>query len=169
MRIKFVPEQFLLLVLPALALAGNSLRPPEGVHSYQDKIFISAAPTKEMFQEMSKLGVKAAVDLREPEELKGFEKSAAKENGIEYFSSPISRSGDIQESQIAEVEKIVAKRKMQKIWVYCASANRAASWMAIHLAKNHKMTPEEAIAEAKTLGLAKEEMATKVRAYLQSN
>ncbi len=167
MRIKFIPEHLLLVCLPVLALAGSAKNLPEGIYSYQDKAFLSAAPTNETFREMKKLGVKVAIDLREPEELKGFEQKAAKENGIKYYSVPISKTGEIQKEPIAKVEKIVKENSKKKIWVYCQSANRAGAWLAIHLAKSRKIPVEDAIATAKKLGLSKDEMVDKVRAFLQ--
>jgi len=156
-----------LLFLQNVAIAATDPTLPEGVHVFQQDIFLSGAPHEDTFREMAHAGIRIAVDLREPEEIQGFEKRAAKQNGITYYSAPISRVGDLQEDQIEAVDRIVAQRQGQKIWVYCNSGNRTASWMAIHLAKTQGMKADEAIAEAKNLGLNKEEMMTKVRAFLQ--
>jgi hypothetical protein len=156
-----------LLFLQNVAFAGTDLPLPEGVHVFKQDIFLSGAPHENTFREMAQAGVRIAVDLREPEEIQGFEKRAAKQHEITYYSAPISRVGDLQQDQIEAVDRIVAQRRGQKIWVYCNSANRAASWMAIHLATTQGMKAEDAIAEAKHLGLNKEEMVTKVRAFLQ--
>jgi len=153
--------------LQNVAFAGTDLPLPEGVHVFQQEIFLSGAPHEDTFRELAHAGVRIAVDLREPEEIQGFEKRAATRNGITYNSAPISRVGDFQKDQIEAVDRIVAQRQGQKIWVYCNSGNRAASWMAIHLAKTQGMQADDAIAEAKPLGLNKEEMVTKVRAFLQ--
>ena len=156
-----------LLFLQNVAIAGSDPTLPEGVHVFKQEIFLSGAPREDTFREMAHAGVRIAVDLREPEEIQGFEKRAAKRNGITYYSAPISRVGDLQKDQIEAVDRIVAQRQGPKIWVYCNSGNRAASWMAIHLAKTQGMKTDDAIAEAKNLGLNKEEMMTKVRAFLQ--
>jgi protein tyrosine phosphatase (PTP) superfamily phosphohydrolase (DUF442 family) len=156
-----------LCFLQNVAFAGTDPKLPEGVHVFKQEIFLSGAPHEDTFREMANAGVRIAVDLREPEEIQGFEKSAAKRNEITYYSTSISRVGDLQKDQIEAVDRIVAQRQGQKIWVYCNSANRAASWMAIHLAKTQGMKADDAIAEAKNLGLNKEEMVTKVRAFLQ--
>jgi uncharacterized protein (TIGR01244 family) len=156
-----------LLFLQNVAFAGTDLPLPEGVHVFKQDIFLSGAPHEDTFRELAQAGVRIAIDLREPEEIQGFEKRAAKGNGITYYSAPISRAGDLQKDQLEAVDRIVAQRQGQKIWVYCNSGNRAASWMAIHLARTQGMQAEDAIAEAKPIGLNKEEMVTKVRAFLQ--
>jgi uncharacterized protein (TIGR01244 family) len=156
-----------LLFLQNVAIAGTDPTLPEGVHVFKQEIFLSGTPREDTFREMAHAGVRIAVDLREPEEIQGFEKRAAQRNGITYYSAPISRVGDLQQAQIEAVDRIVAQRRGLKIWVYCNSGNRAASWMAIHLAKTQGMKADDAIAEAKNLGLNKEEMVTKVRAFLQ--
>jgi uncharacterized protein (TIGR01244 family) len=156
-----------LLFLQNVAFAGTDPTLPEGVHVFKQEIFLSGAPLENTFREMAYAGVRIAVDLREPEEIQGFEKRAAKGNGITYYSAPVSRVGDLQKDQIEAVDRIVAQRQGEKVWVYCNSGNRAASWMAIHLATTQGMKADDAIAAAENLGLNKEEMVTKVRAYLQ--
>lgn len=156
-----------LLFLQNVAFAGTDPTLPAGVHVFNQEIFLSGPPHENTFREMARAGVRIAVDLREPEEIHGFERRAAKDNGIIYYSAPISRTGNLQQDQIEAVDRIVAQRQGQKIWVYCNSGNRAASWMAIHLAKTQGMKVDDAIAEAETLGLNKEDMVMKVRAFLQ--
>jgi len=156
-----------LLFLQNVAFAGTDPTLPEGVHVFKQEIFLSGEPHENTFREMAHAGVRIAVDLREPEEIQGFERRDAKSNGITYYSAPISRAGDLQQDQIDAVDRLVVQRQGQKIWVYCNSGSRAASWMAIHLAKTQGMKVDDAVAEAETLGLNKEEMVTKVRAFLQ--
>jgi uncharacterized protein (TIGR01244 family) len=156
-----------LLLLRSVAFAGTDLPLPEGVHVFKQEIFLSGAPREDTFRELAHAGVRIAIDLREPEEIQGFEKRAAKQHEITYYSAPISRVGDLQQDQIEAVDRIVVQRQGQKVWIYCNSGNRAASWMAIHLVTTQGMKAEDAIAEAKPLGLNKEEMVTKVRAFLQ--
>jgi uncharacterized protein (TIGR01244 family) len=156
-----------LLFLQNVAFAGTDPTLPEGIHVFKQEIFLSGAPHEITFRDMAHAGIRIAVDLREPAETQGFEKRAAKRDGITYYSSPISRVGDLQKDQIEAVDRIVAQRQGQKIWVYCNTGNRAAAWMAIHLAKTQGMKADDAIAEAENLGLNKEEMVTKVRAFLQ--
>jgi uncharacterized protein (TIGR01244 family) len=155
------------LFLENVAFAGADPQLPEGVHVFQQDIFLSGAPHEHTFHDMAQAGVKIAVDLREPEEIQGFEQRAATQHGITYYSAPVSRVGDLQHDQIDAVNRIVAQRQGQHIWAYCNSGNRAASWMAIYLATTHGMKADDAIAEAKQLDLNKEEMVAKVRAFVQ--
>ncbi|MGZ3702318.1 MAG: beta-lactamase hydrolase domain-containing protein, partial [Bdellovibrionota bacterium] len=134
-----------LSLIPTLSMAAL----PAGVSSYADKIYISAAPTEAMFAAMAKEGVKTVIDLREPSELKGFEKDAAKKNGLKFVSAPVSRSEPLQRDPIEKAERAARDAGGKNVWAYCHSSSRASAWLAIHIAQAEHKTPDEAIAAAR--------------------
>lgn len=132
-------------------------------------VHMGAAP-KDLkdFAAAKERGIQVVVDLREGKEFnKARVQKTVAAQGMTYVHIPMSKNGAIQSDAIEKIELAIHKDgKGENTWIYCASGNRAAAWMAIHAVKVHQETPEKAIALAETAGL-KADMKAKVEAFLK--
>lgn len=134
-------------------------------------VYVSAAP-KDMKDYMAakEAGIKVIVDLRADNEFKKKDvQKAVTDAGLSYVHVPMSKKGKIQKDAIDKIELAIhADGKGQNAWIYCATSNRAAAWVAIHAAKVHGDTQEKALNYAAATGL-KDDMKKKVQEYWKAN
>jgi uncharacterized protein (TIGR01244 family) len=149
--------------LAAPAAAGethgvaNATFPEKGVMA-------AGQPTGEQLQVLAEEGYKTVIDLRPPEEPRGYaEVEAAKANGLTYVNIPVT----LQNLDQTTIDRFVAAMdKAEKpVLLHCASSNRVgALWYAYLVEKG--MAPEEAMKKGRAAGLKTPELAEKITALV---
>lgn len=123
------------------------------VSSYEN-IYIGADLSTQELSEFKKKEGAVVIDLREMKELGSCGQAVeATKLGLQYQMVSFSREGAISPKVIADIDALVEKAGSQPVLVFCKSASRAASWLAIHLATKKKMSQERALAIARKNGL----------------
>ncbi len=115
-----------------------------------------------------KAGVSVVIDLRDPSEHDWDEATAARELGLAYHSVPVDGQ-ELSRDAMQRIDAIVGENDDKGILIHCASGNRAAAWLAIHLAEQEGMDPAEALAIGRKAGLTKDALAANVTRYLEGS
>jgi len=125
--------------------------------------YVSGRPNKTAFKKFKEQGVVAVIDLRQPKEV--YSKSRVnrymKEFGFNYYNVPVSKGDVPNEMAYNEVSKLLMKYEGQPVLIHCASGQRAAAWLAMHLEHKYKWPHESAMGVAQQAGLTNPKMVKK--------
>ncbi len=132
-------------------------------------IFLASQPSEVELAELSDGGIKTVLDLRPAAEDRGYDEAQrAGELGLEYLNLPIGGADDLTD-EVFDRARGIFERGQRPMLVHCKSANRVgALWLAWR-ATDGGLTLEEALAEAKLVGLKSEELEAKAREYVASH
>ncbi len=128
-------------------------------------IFLASQPTKEDFKTAAENGIKTVLNLRTAKELDWDEAAWVKKLGMNYVNIPITPS-TFTDEKIDQARKLLRNSKNRPLLVHCASANRVgAIWLA-HRVLDHGLSYQEALKEARTVGLRSPVLERIVRKYI---
>jgi uncharacterized protein (TIGR01244 family) len=162
------------------AVAGDDKPPPtdaEKLEPYQcgkverlhtlAGVFLASQPTQEDFVTAQEGGIKTVINLRLTEELDWDEEAHVQQLGMEYhhigFKSPDSLTDEVFD----RVRELLTDKDKRPLLIHCATANRVgAVWLA-HRVLDGGLPYEDALAEAKTVGLKLPAYETKAREYIE--
>jgi protein tyrosine phosphatase (PTP) superfamily phosphohydrolase (DUF442 family) len=131
------------------------------------RLFIAGQPDDAALDEAQRQGVAAIINLRGPTEMDWDEASAAVARNMAYHQVPLSGADpEFDPAVIARISSLVERYSDRRVLVHCASGNRAAAWLAIHLVQDHAMTTNAALEVARPAGLTYAPLEGKVRRFL---
>lgn len=131
------------------------------------RLYISGQPDAAGLDEAQRQGVGAIINLRGPDESEWDEAQAAASRGIAYYQVPISgRDPNFDPAVINRISELVAQHPGEPVLVHCASGNRAAAWLAIHLVQDHGLGTDTALEIARPAGLTYAPLEPKIRRFL---
>lgn len=135
------------------------------LHAFDD-IYLAGQPSQADFAEFKKRGVKGVLNLRTKEEMDFDEAKAVKGLGLEYHHVPIAGPDALTDENFDKLRKLLNEKQQRPLLLHCASANRVgAVWLA-HRVLDGGQTYEDALAEAKTVGLKSPQMEAKAKGYI---
>ena len=130
-------------------------------------LYVSRQPDVATLEAARDAGVTTVINLRGPDEMDWDEAAAVRALGLQYYNVPITGGGpSFDAAAIDEIGKAVAARRGGKVLMHCRSGNRAAAWLAVHLANDHDLPVDEAISIARDAGLTYEPLESRVRSYV---
>jgi uncharacterized protein (TIGR01244 family) len=130
-------------------------------------VFLASQPEKEDFTHAKDGGIKTVLNLRHPSEQDWNESTLVKDLGLEYVNVPIKSADSLTDESIDKVRALLTDKKKRPLLVHCASANRVgAVWLA-HRVLDGGLGYEDALKEAKTVGLKTPAFEDKVKGYIQ--
>lgn len=98
-------------------------------------------------------GFRAVIDMRGPEEPRGYdEPAAARAAGLEYVSLPVS-SASLSDSTFDAFRALMRDRRRTPVLVHCQSGNRVGALMVPWLVLDRGWPIERALASAEAGGL----------------
>jgi uncharacterized protein (TIGR01244 family) len=123
-------------------------------------VMAAGQPTGEQVQLLAEEGYKTVLDLRAPEEPRGYdEPEAARQNGLAYVNVPVTPAIDQ-----ATLDRFLGamKKAERPVIVHCGTSNRVGALWYAWLVLEQGLPPAEALAKAKAAGLQSPELAAKV-------
>tara|TARA_R110002096_G_scaffold16106_48_gene55330 strand:- start:13627 stop:14208 length:582 start_codon:yes stop_codon:yes gene_type:complete len=116
-------------------------------------VFLASQPAESDLAQAKTDGVKTVVNLRHDEEIKDFAEKEVVENlGMTYIHLPWNGEEELTDA-IFDQSREVLKNAEKPMLIHCKSANRnGAVWLPYRVLDGG-LTVEEALAEAKTVGL----------------
>lgn len=130
-------------------------------------VFLASQPGKEDFKIAAENGIKTVLNLREPDELDFDESKLLNELGIEYHNIPFKSAKTLTDKTFDESRKLLNDAKKRPMIVHCSSANRvAAIWLA-HRVLDGGLPYDDALAEAKKVGLKLPALEEKAKDYIE--
>ncbi|WP_305806313.1 protein tyrosine phosphatase family protein [Stenotrophomonas sp. YIM B06876] len=117
----------LLLVLtyaPAFAAEPGFAQPRPGLYT-------AGQPSAEQLGAAAQNGITTVIDLRQPDEDRGFDEAAAtRQLGLRYVRLPIAGAAGITEDNARALQQLLAQEK-GPVLLHCASGNRVGALLAL--------------------------------------
>ena len=141
-------------------------------YAYRSNTYFMDQPNGDTLDEAKNLGVTTVINLRtenEMKELKFNEAEEVKKRGINYYHYPIDPSAPLSKETLAKIEQtyMAHHKKGEKVIVHCASGQRSAAWFAYHVRFTHGENAEQALREAKEVGLSHHVLTENVKSAIQ--
>lgn len=150
---------------PGPQLLASKLPGVPDLHRFGD-LWLAGQPTADGLRALREQGVARVLDLRLPHEDHGFdEDAAAAALGLEYHNIGFATQ-DLTDQKVDAIRAIL-RDTSSPLLVHCRSANRVGMVWLLHRVLDGKLTPEQAMAEARTVGLASEGLEAFADGYLQ--
>ncbi len=137
-----------------------------GIHEF-DGVFLAGQPTPEGFAEAQKAGMRTVVNLRAANELNWDEKATVVELGMQYVHVPVASADALTDDVFQQMRQLLKDKTKRPMLVHCFSAGRVGATRLAHRVLDDGLTVEAAVAEAKTIGLKKEEYIAKAMDYVR--
>ncbi len=154
------------------AFVASSLEPFEcgtiqKLHTFGG-VFLASQPQAADLEQARLGGVVTVVDLRRPDEDRGFdEASVAASLGLRYLNPAFRNAGELTDEVLDETRRIL-REEARPMLLHCSSSNRTgAVWLA-HRVLDGGLPWDAALEEARTVGLTTEALAERVRAYVEA-
>jgi uncharacterized protein (TIGR01244 family) len=135
-----------LVLAGAPGYAGDFAQPKAGLHT-------GGQPTAEDLQRLKDEGVRTVIDLRGPQEARGYDEAGeAKALGLAYVALPISGKDDINAENARALHALLRDRE-GGVLLHCASGNRVGALLALGAAQIDGLPADEALALGRAAGL----------------
>lgn len=120
-----------------------------------DHIYRSGEPSVVGLQELSALGIKRVIDLREKSEATTFEKETLEKLGIKYTNIPFDAWSAPSNGQIQRVLKLLTDSDPSPILLHCRRGkDRTGTVIACYRIQHDGWDNRRALAEAKEHGMS---------------
>lgn len=135
-----------LLLLALQVQAGDFTQPRPGLHT-------GGQPTAEQLADFSKQGVRTVIDLRAPDEDRGFDEAAViQQQGMRYERLPIAGADDLTAANAAALKKLLQDGG-DNVLLHCASGNRVGALLALMAKQEEGASDEKALELGRQAGL----------------
>ncbi len=130
-------------------------------------VFLASQPQADDFRQAKQGGIKTVINLRLPDEMTEFDEPALmKELGLAYYNVGFNGPDMLTDSVFDQVRSLLNTPNLMPILLHCSSANRVgAIWLA-HRVLDGGRSYDDALAEAKTVGLKSPAYEEKAKAYI---
>lgn len=147
-----------LLGAAAAAFAMAGVETIDQYYRIDKRVAIGAQPTPEQVTLLSDEGFNGIINLREePEFNDGPQARAARDAGLSFVRVPVSSKAPT-DAAVDQFLLVTDDESLYPVFIYCASANRAAGLWMIRRVLREGWALEAAEAEAARAGLVKAEM-----------
>jgi len=124
------------------------------------RVGAAGQPTEEGFKMLAAKGYKAVINLRTDKEGVDLaaEERLIRSLGMRYYHIPVLGT-DLQESRASEFLELMKELRDEKVVVHCTAANRVGAFLMMYRVLEDGLSPEQAEAEARKVGLRSENLA----------
>ncbi len=130
-------------------------------------VYLAGQPNADGLRALRDAGVKTVIDLRTPAESRGFDETGTcGELGLTYINAPFRVPDTLEDSVFDRVRDALTDPKSGPVLLHCGSANRVGGVWIAHRVLDGGLTYEQALAEAKVIGLRTQGYADKARDYI---
>jgi len=127
------------------------------------RLFRGGRPTLAGMAGLNQLGVRTIVDLRDRSGISFVDSKRARAHGIHYHRIPLGKLRGPSRATMDRILRILADPESGPVYVHCRrGSDRTGTVIACHRIANEGWTAEEAIAEARKLGMIKLEFLKRV-------
>jgi uncharacterized protein (TIGR01244 family) len=132
-------------------------------------VFLASQPKPEDIVQAKKGGVKTVINLRHAAEIKDFdEKQVVEAEGLAYLNFPFEGPAELTDAVFDTVREHL-KTAVRPILLHCSSANRVGAVWLPYRVLDGGLSYDEALSEAKTVGLKSPDYEKKAREYIEKH
>lgn len=165
----FLSCVLLLTYLCTASTTANKVELPN-LHLVNMTIFRGAQPQPEGLKKLAEMRIHTIINLRNSSAETEAEGKAAKELGLQYFNIPLPAMNRPNLDQINHVLSLMRSRTYTPVFVHCNGGDdRTGTIIACYRMRYEGWTADQAIAEARKLGLGRFQIGLKgfLRDYYQ--
>lgn len=136
------------------------------LHTYNG-VFLASQPNPSDFEQAKKGGVKTVINLRHHSEISDFDEAKViSDLGLAYHNVPWNGPDELTDERFDEVRKLLREAE-RPILLHCSSANRVGAMWLAYRAVDDGIPVDEALAEAKIVGIKSPAYEAKARDYIK--
>ena len=125
------------------------------------QLYTAGQPSAAALQQAAAAGVTTLIDLRQPDEARGFDETAAAEHlGLRYVRIPVAGAAGLTEAN-AQALRTALAQSQGPVLLHCASGNRAGALLAL-LQAREGASVEDALTFGRAAGMTSLEAPTRV-------
>jgi protein tyrosine phosphatase (PTP) superfamily phosphohydrolase (DUF442 family) len=132
-----------------------------------DNVLLASQPSPEGLKEAKTRGVRTVVNLRYANEINWDQAAYTKQLGMEYYNIPFNSGQTLTDEVLNQVRRVLNGRKNSGLLLHCASANRVGAVWLVHRVLDGGIAYDQALAEAKAVGLRSAEYEARARDYIR--
>ncbi|MBI4606875.1 MAG: hypothetical protein HY721_33335 [Planctomycetes bacterium] len=140
----------------------------KNIHAHQG-VFLASQPSEEDLKLVKEKGVKAVVSLRRRQEIPWDEEMLVRDLGMEFHSLPFHEPAELTDEVFDSVRKLLEDPSKRPLLLHCGSANRVGAVWLPHRVLDGGLSYEDALAEAKAVGLRTPALEERAKAYIESH
>lgn|SRR5690348_5718435 len=124
-----------------------------------DGVGAAGQPTEASLAELARAGYRTIVDLRAPEEPRGYDEAAAATRaGLRYVPIPVTQL-TLDDAAFDRFRTVMRDPDNRPVLVHCASSNRVGALLLPYFLLDEHRPMEEAVAMARGAGMRSAELA----------
>ena len=156
------------LAATAAKLKEDQLGSTPNVHRC-GSLLLAGQPSQDDVPELKRAGVDVVIDLRLPGEIDWDESAVMTDAGLEYQRVPFRGAEALTDEVFGQIRSLLtdAKSKQRSVLLHCGSANRVGAVWLVHRVLDEGVGLDDAIQEAKEVGLRNPDYLTRAREYLR--
>ncbi|PPU68080.1 fused DSP-PTPase phosphatase/NAD kinase-like protein [Xanthomonas pisi] len=133
-------------------LGGAALAQARPTDTVRDLVS-SGQPTQARLREAAAQGVTTVIDLRAPEEPRGYDEIAATDAlGLRYVRLPIRNADALTPEAVRTLQRVLDQQQHGAVLLHCATGNRAGALLAL-LAAREGASSEQALQVGRDAGM----------------
>ncbi len=131
------------------------------------EFYLASQPAPSDFDQAKEDGIKTVINLRHDRENQDFdEKKVVTGKGLNYVSLPWNGPDELTDELFAQARQIL-NTEAKPMMIHCGSANRVGAIWIPWRVLDGGISVDDAVAEAKTIGLSTPEYEAKARDYVK--
>ena len=175
MKLQYTSSVLVLLLVSAavakenenkLKLEAATLGSTRNVHSF-GKNLLCGQPSVEDFAEAKRRGIKTVITLRQEGEIDWDEGAVVKELGLSFHRFGFRAPDTLKDEIFDKARRVLADSKKKPLLLHCGSANRVGAIWVAHRVLDHGLSVEDALKEAKKVGLRTDAYREKAVDYIK--
>ena len=129
-------------------------------------VLTAGQPSAAQLSQLAQSGVKTVIDLRSPDEPRGFDEPATvRDAGLEYRIIPVTPT-TLGDREFDEVRTLLRDENARPILVHCGSANRVGALLIPYLMLDERRSRQDALRIARDVGLRSDDLARAALTYV---
>ncbi|TDB29472.1 hypothetical protein ATCM_18530 [Stenotrophomonas sp. ATCM1_4] len=141
------------LLLLAVLASANAMATDAPLRQPRPQLLTAGQPSAQQLRDAARSGVTTVIDLRRPEEDRGYDEGAqAEQLGLRYVRLPIAGTADLTTANARTLQRLLAQDDGTTL-LHCASGNRAGALLALLNARLEGASTDDALQLGRAAGM----------------